>query len=192
VPAQQWVDVTDGKTGIALLNKTKFGHSFDNGQLRLSLLRATYSPDIYPNIGVNHIQYSLFPHAGNWTNGVWAEADNFNIPVFASEPPSSALVKTHATRPEEDSLFIVSPSSIVMTCIKQGEDGKNLIMRIAEVHGKETAASVTLPVAVKGASRVNIIEFPQDDGEKPVVNGKNVMVKLKPHEILTLLIKIFD
>jgi alpha-mannosidase len=28
VPAQRWVDVTDGTKGIALLNKTKYGHSY--------------------------------------------------------------------------------------------------------------------------------------------------------------------
>ncbi|MDD4644931.1 MAG: glycoside hydrolase family 38 C-terminal domain-containing protein, partial [Bacteroidales bacterium] len=91
VPAQQWVDVSDGKNGIALLNRTKFGHSFEDGQLRLSLLRASYYPDIYPNMGINHIQYSLYPHAGDWTNGVWAEGENFNVPVYAAEPPSLAL-----------------------------------------------------------------------------------------------------
>jgi len=190
VPAQQWVDVTDGKTGIALLNKTKFGHSFDKGQLKLSLLRATYFPDKYPNIGVNHIQYSLYPHAGDWKNGVWAEAENFNIPVYGAEPPSMALVKTSATRPAEDSLLIVSPSTIVMSGIKQAEDGKNLIVRLAEVCGKETMATVTLPVAAKGASRVNIIEFPQETGDKPIVEGRKVTVKLNPHEIVTLSVKV--
>jgi alpha-mannosidase len=192
VPAQQWVDVTDRKTGIALLNTTKFGHSFDKGQLRLSLLRATYSPDIYPNIGVNHIRYSLYPHAGDWKNGVWAEAENFNVPVYASEPPSLALVKAHATRPAEDSLLIVSPSTVVMSGIKQAEDGKNLIVRLIEVYGKETVASVKLPVAAKSASRVNIIELPQETGDKPVVAGKKVSVKLRPHEIVTLSIKMTD
>ena len=130
VPAQQWVDVTDGKIGMALLNRTKFGHSFDKGQLRLSLLRATYSPDMYPNIGVNHIQYSLYPHSGDWKNGVWAEAENFNVPVYAAEPPSLSLVKTHATPPAEDSLIIVSPPEIVMSGIKQSEDGDELIIRL--------------------------------------------------------------
>ncbi|TSA30915.1 MAG: alpha-mannosidase, partial [Porphyromonadaceae bacterium] len=133
VPAQQWVDVSDGRDGMALLNRTKFGHSYDKGQLRLSLLRATYSPDLYPNMGINHIQYSLFPHTGDWKNGVWAEGENFNVPVYAAEPPSLALAKTHSTRPENGSLLAVSPAEVVMSGIKQAEDGKNLIIRLAEV-----------------------------------------------------------
>lgn len=186
VPAQQWVDVSDGKTGIALLNRTKFGHAYDKGQLRLSLLRATYNPDLYPNIGINHIQYSLFPHSGDWKNGVWAEGDKFNIPVYAAEPPSLALVKTHATRPENGSLLSVSPAEVVMSGFKQAEDGKNLIIRLAEVNGKETTAVVTLPVKVAGATRVNIIELPQLSGDKPVVEGNTIRIRLKPHEIVTL------
>ena len=190
VPAQQWVDVTDGKNGIALLNRTKFGHSLEKGQLRLSLLRATYSPNLYPNIGINHIQYSLFPHSGDWKNGVWAEGENFNVPVYAAEPPSLALVKTHATRPENGTLLSVSPSEVVMSGIKQAEDGKNLIIRLAEVNGKETLATVILPVAAVSASRVNIIEMPQSSGEKPVIDGKKILVRLKAHEIVTLLVGI--
>ncbi len=186
VPAQQWVDLSDGKTGIALLNRTKFGHSVEDGQLRLSLLRATYYPNLYPNIGINHIQYSLYPHAGDWKNGVWAEAENFNIPVYASEPPSLALTKTHATRAAEDSLLIVSPSTVVMSGIKQGEEGNNLVIRLAEIYGEETMAAITLPVTIQSASRVNIIEFPLESENEPETSGNTVKVKLKPHEIVTL------
>lgn len=192
VPAQQWVDVTDGINGIALLNKTKFGHSFDNGQLRLSLLRATSNPDLYPNIGINHIHYSLFPHAGNWENGVWAEADNFNIPVYAAEPPSRALVKTHGNRPPEDSLLIVTPAEIVMSGIKQSEDGRNLIIRLAEVSGKGTVTTVTLPVDIKSAERVNLIEFPLQNADKPAVNGRTITLKIKPNEIVTICVSMND
>jgi alpha-mannosidase len=190
VPAQQWVDVSDAKGGIALLNTTRFGHSFEQGQLRLSLLRATYSPNRYPNIGVNHIRYSLFPHAGDWKNGVWAEAERFNVPVYAAEPPSLALVKTHATRPETGSLLSVFPQEVVMSGIKQGEDGKSLIIRLAEVNGKETLATVTLPVTPAGASRVSIIELPLNGVSKPVVEGNTVKVVLKPHEIVTVSIRV--
>ncbi len=186
VPAQQWVDLSDGTNGMALLNRTKFGHSYDKGQLRLSLLRATYNPDLYPNIGINHIQYSLFPHAGDWENGVWAEGENFNIPVYAAEPPSLALVKTHSTRPENGSLLSVSPPEVVMSGIKQAEDGKNLIIRLVEVNGKETVATITLPVNAVSAARVNIIELPLVSADKPVVEGGKIRITLKPHEIVTL------
>jgi len=36
-------------------------------------MRTAGDPDIYPNLGKFNISYSLFPHVGDWKNGVWAE-----------------------------------------------------------------------------------------------------------------------
>ena len=149
VPAQKWVDVTNGKTGIALLNKTKYGHSYHNGELRLTLMRSAGDPDIYPNLGKFNISYALYPHAGASGSDVWAEGDDFNVPVYAAEPPSLALVKNHASRPEEASFFSLSPANVVMTGVKQSEDGEELVVRLVEIEGKGTTATVNLPVMAK-------------------------------------------
>jgi alpha-mannosidase len=186
VPAQKWVDVSDGKVGIALLNKTKYGHSYHNGDLRITLMRAAGNPDIYPNLGKFNISYSLFPHAGDWKNSVWAEGEDFNVPVYAAEPPSLALVKDHATRPEEASFISVDAPGVVMTGIKQAEDGNELIVRLAEVEGKATTINLSLPLNVSAARRLNLIEFPLENADKPAIVGKTVQVKIKPNEIVTL------
>ncbi len=189
VPAQKWVDITDGKDGIALLNKTKYGHSYHNGDLRLTLMRAAGSPDIYPNLGKFNISYALYPHAGDWKNGVWAEGDDFNVPVYAAEPPSLALVKKHATRPEEASFISIDKKNIVLSGIKQAEEGEELIVRLVETEGKQTIATISLPVTVKSAERLNLVEFPLRDAAVPVIRGKSVTVSLRPHEIATIGIK---
>ena len=189
VPAQKWVDVSNKDNGIALLNSSKYGHSYHNGELRLTLMRAASNHDLYPNIGIFNISYALYPHSGDWTNGVWTEGDDYNVPVYAAEPPSLALVKEHASRPEEASFFAVSPANIVMTGLKQSEDTKDLVIRVLETEGKETMATINLPVKVKSAQRLNLIEFSQKDGAKPEIVGNSIRVKLKPHEIVTLGIK---
>jgi alpha-mannosidase len=189
VPAQKWVDVTDGKTGIALLNKTKYGHSYHNGELRLTLMRSAGDPDIYPNLGKFNITYALYPHAGDWKNQVWTEGDDFNIPVYAAEPPSLSLVKNHSVQPEEESFFSVNPSSVALTGVKQSEEGDDLVVRLVEIYGKETTATVKLPVTVKSVRRLDIIELPIKNSTQPEIQGKSINVKLKPHEIVTLGIK---
>ena len=190
VPAQKWVDVTDGKVGIALLNKTKYGHSYHNGNLRLTLMRAAGNPDIYPNLGKFNISYALYPHAGDWKNQVWAEGDNYNIPVYASEPPSLALAKNHATRPEEDSFFSVNQPNVVMTGMKQSEESDELIVRLVEIEGKETSTELTVPLTVKSVHRLNLLENPITNATPPESSGKTIKLKLKPHEIVTLGIKL--
>jgi alpha-mannosidase len=188
VPAQKWVDVTDGKTGIALLNKTKYGHSLHDSELRLTLMRSAGNPDIYPNLGKFNISYSLFPHAGDWKNGVWIEADSYNVPVYAAEPPSLALKQKHASRPEEYSFFSVLPNNIVMTGMKKAEDTEELVVRLVETEGKETTAMLNLPVSPKSARRLDLIELPLVNVTDPVIRGKSIMVVLRPHEIVTIAI----
>jgi alpha-mannosidase len=186
VPAQKWVDVTDGKVGIALLNKTKYGHSYNHGDLRITLMRSAGDPDIYPNLGKYNISYSLFPHTGDWRNGVWAEGEDFNIPVYAAEPPSLALAKAHATRPEEASFFSVDAPGVVFSGVKQSEDGKELIVRLAEVEGKPVTVNLSVPVGIASARRLNILEFPLENVANPAVNGKTIQVKIRANEIVTL------
>jgi alpha-mannosidase len=186
VPAQKWVDITDGKVGIALLNKTKYGHSYNNGDLRITLMRSAGEPDIYPNLGKFNISYSLFPHAGDWKNGVWAEGEDFNVPVYAAEPPSLALAKAHATRPEEASFFSVDAPGVTLSGMKQSEDGKELIVRLAETDGKPITVILNVPVDVASARRLNLVELPLANVAAPIVRGRTVQIKMRANEIVTL------
>lgn len=186
VPAQKWVDLSNGETGMALLNKTKYGHSYHNGELRLTLMRSAGNPDIYPNLGKFKISYALYPHSGDWKNGVWQEGDDFNVPVFAAEPPSLALVGEHSTRPEEDSFISLNGSGVFMTGIKQAEETDELIIRLVEVEGDEKTITLTLPKNIEVARRLDIIEFPLSGVAKTTVKKNTVSVKIKPHEIITL------
>jgi len=186
VPAQKWVDISDGKAGIALLTKTKYGYSYHNGDLRLTLLRSAGSPDMYPNLGIFNISYALYPHTGDWKSGVWSEGDDFNIPVYAAEPPSLALEKTHATRPEEDSFFSVDAKGVVLSGMKQAEDGNELIVRLFEVEGKAANVNLKLPVNIVSARRLNLIEYPLENAGKPSVNGNSINIQIRPNEIVTL------
>ena len=192
VPAQKWVDISDGKIGIALLNKTKYGHSYSNGDLRITLLRSAGEPDIYPNIGKFSISYSLYPHSGDWKNGVWAEGEEFNIPVYAAEPPSLALVKSHASRPEEASFFSIDAGNITLTGLKRAEDGNELIVRLAEVEGKAGPVNLTLPFSIAKVRILNLIELPLENRVAPVINVRSVRIEIKPKEIITLGITVSD
>jgi alpha-mannosidase len=186
VPTQKWVDVSDGKVGLALLNKTKYGHSMHDGDLRITLMRAAGDPDIYPNLGKFNISYALYPHEGDWKNGIWAEGDDFNNPVYAAEPPSLALAPRHATRPEEASFISLDVPGVVLSGFKKAEDGDELVVRLAEIEGKATTVNLTLPVEIKTARRLNLVELPLDNVAKPTYNGKTLQVKIRAHEIVTL------
>jgi len=186
VPAQRWVDVSDGAAGVALLNRTKYGHSFEGGELRLTRLRSSYVPDIYPDQGLHHIAYSLFPHAGDWREGVWDEADAYNVPPLGLEPPSRALGSGAATRPESAPLLSLEPAAVVLSGVKQTEEGDGLVVRVAETAGEACSARIAFPQAVTAARRLDLLERPLSGAASPRVDGQTVVVDVKPHEIVTL------
>jgi alpha-mannosidase len=128
----------------------------------------------------------LFPHVSDWKNGVWAEGEDFNVPVYAGEPPSLALVNAHSICPEEASFFSIDSPGIVLTGMKKAEDGNELIVRLAEIEGKETIINLRLPVDVSSVRRLNLIELPLENASQPTVNGKTIHLKIKPNEIVTL------
>ena len=189
VPAQRWVDVTDGTKGIALLNQTKYGHSYHKGELGLTLMRAAGAPDIYPNLGKFKISYALYPHQGDWKNGVWQEGDDFNIPVEANEPPSLALVKTHATRPETESFISLEGKGVYMSGLKKAEDTDELVIRMVEVEGDGKQVTLHLPKDIQSVRKLNFVETQMTDDSGAAITGKSVVLRIKPHEILSLGIK---
>ncbi|MDR2763462.1 MAG: glycosyl hydrolase-related protein, partial [Tannerella sp.] len=191
VPAQKWVDLSDGTTGIALLNASKYGHSYKDGDLRLTLMRSAGNPDIYPNLGKFIIRYALYPHKGNPTNEIWAEGEDFNVPVYAAEPPSLSLGGRDATRPEEASFVAVAPVNVALSGMKQSENGDELIVRLYETEGKATTATVNMPMLGDGIVRkLNLMEYPLDGADKPELRNGRLTVALKPHEIATVGIKV--
>lgn len=70
--------------------------------------------------------------------------------------------------------------------MKQSENKKELIIRLVEEEGAETNASLILPMEVKSAERLNLIELPLPSAATPEVKGKTIQVKIRPHEIVTL------
>ena len=190
VPAQKWVDVNDGQTGFALLNRSKYGHCYNDGELRLTLLRSAGYPDVYPNLGKFRIEYSIMPHQGNWTNGVMLAGLDYNLPVLAAEPLSTSLEKTNADRPAEQKLMEIDKPNVLMSSMKKAEDTNETIVRLCEMTGEQTTVRVTLPAAIAAARRVTLLETPDNDAEAPTFAGKDLTLTMKPHEIVTVALKL--
>ena len=186
VPAQRWVDVSNGKVGMALLNRTKYGHSYVDGALRLTLLRSPGYPDQYPNQGKFNIEYALFPHSGDWKNDVWQEGDVFNVPAYAAEPPSLALGQDHSSLPGENTYISLEGQGVFMSGIKRAEDTDELIVRLVETHGEEREITLSLPVKIAYVRRLNLIELPLQDLSFVKIKGRTLSTTIRPHEILTL------
>jgi alpha-mannosidase len=179
VPGHRWADLSEHGYGVALLNDGKYGHSAFGDTLRLSLLRATTSPDPEADQGHHRFAYALMPHAGGWREaGVVAEARRFNQPLLWAQ--GSAQPRSYAT---------VDDPNLVLDTIKRAEDGDALVVRLYEAHGARGAASLRLGLPVKSAHFANLLE---DQGEAARVDGDAIEVPYRPYEIVTLLIADSD
>jgi len=74
--------------------------------------------------------------------------------------------------------------------MKQAEDGEELIVRLVEVEGEEKTLSLSLPESIKAVRRLNLVEHPITGVAEATVNENKLSVSIKPHEIVTLGIKL--
>ena len=133
VPAMRWADLGDGKHGLSVINNTKYGYDAVGNLLRLTLLRSPKWPDPDADMGHQHFQYALYPHAGTWKDAMTVRHGyEYSYPLTAESTTAhpGALPASH-------SFASVAPENVVLTAVKKAEDAKGLIFRVYEWAGKE-------------------------------------------------------
>ena len=104
VAGQRWADISNqaGDLGLTLLNDCKYGYSYEQNTLRMSLIRGPRRgypsmPDTWsdqsddPIVGIHHIKYALIPHRGSWQEAnATRRGAEFNEPLLARSEPSHA------------------------------------------------------------------------------------------------------
>jgi alpha-mannosidase len=175
VPGHRFADLSEHGFGVALLSDSKYGYSCLGGELRISLLRSPVSPDPEADQGEHEFAYAVLPHAGGWREaGVLAEAHRFNAPLrwVAGE-----------SVPGTQSLASVDDPNLVLDTIKRAEDSEALVLRLYEAHGARGTARLRLGVQYGSARLANGLE---DDGEELEVDGDEIVVPYRPHQLLTV------
>jgi alpha-mannosidase len=185
VPAMRWADLGDGKHGLSILNKDKYGYDAVGNQLRITLLRSPKDPDPEADMGHHHFHYALYPHAGTWKDAMTVRHG------WEYDYPLEAVVTTAhpGSLPAKHSFASVTPENVVLTAVKKAEDqnglGVNgLILRVYEWAGKASTVEFHVPKGAKSATVTNLMEAPE--GQPLTVAGDVVKAPIKPYEILTV------
>jgi len=180
VPAMRWADLGDGKHGLSVINDTKYGYDAVGNLLRLTLLRSTKWPDAEADMGHQHFQYALYPHAGTWKDALTVRHGyeyNYPLTAIVATPHSGALPASH-------SFANVTPENVVLTAVKKAEDAKGIIFRVYEWAGKDATIELHVPPGARGATVTNLQETPE--GSALEVSGDVVKAPIHPYEILTV------
>ena len=180
---QSWVDVSgisrdrEIPYGFSLLNDGKYSLDVNIRDIGLTVLRspayahhipAVPGPDgnhAYIDRGIQRFHYTLLPHAGSWeTAGTVRRAAELNqppVPLFATFHPEGTL-------PQFDSFLSVEPDNVMVTVLKQAEDGDGLVLRAYETHGGSAHACINLPMLGRfieadfGPGEIKTFHIPRD------------------------------
>jgi len=170
-PNHRFVDVGDGKMGLALINDGIREYEAKDDEDRtvyLTLLRGYVfrnSPiidrwDIYPemllsqSLGENEWRYAIYPHEGTWEDaGVHCQADAFNLTLEVGQAG-----RHEGSLPWEMSFFSIEPTELAISALKKCEDRNTVIVRIFNPMGRDVKARVTTYKPIKAAWLTNMNE----------------------------------
>lgn len=190
VPALRWADLSetggDQPYGLSLLNNGRYGHHAQGNTLGLTLVRASYEPDVNPDERLHRFTYSIYPHAGGWQSaGTLQQAAGLNQPVLAT------LTSAHpgSIQPGGAGLSVSVPG-VVISAVKLAEDQSAgqpaVIVRLYEVFGQACQAILQVGWPVQHVEEVTLEETPAGDRPALTLSGGSVSLAFKPHEIKTL------
>ena len=175
--AHRYVDCSDDRSGVALLNDGKYGYSAYEGALELSLLRSPVHPDPGMDAGLHEFTYSFLPHAEPFPESeVIAGAAALNRPPLPLEGCSAA--------PELP--FSLDGDGVTVEAFKRAEKSDDRILRLLERRGMHGAVRLRAPgLAV---FLCDLLEW--EEGEPLPLDAAGVItLDFRPFELKTLRMK---
>ena len=178
VCAHKYVDLSEGNYGVALMTDCKYGYSFVERQMEVSLLRTPKHPYPEADIGKHKIRYALYPHAGNfYASDVVQKAYVFNNPFTVQ-----TVKKGSGELPKAYSFVHCSAKNIAIDTVKESENGDCIVIRAYEFANTQTNAEISFGFEV---DRVIICDMLERDIRELNAQNQKITVNFKPFEVIT-------
>jgi alpha-mannosidase len=199
-PQLDFVDLTDGEAGLAIVNRGLPEYEvLDDADrtIALTLLRCythkTRSTQVDDPTqtgtqcpGKHEFHYAICPHAGDTMQGnVFAEAQRLNYPFKTvqgwkcggGDPADGRL-------PARFSGLSIAPRELVMSSLKQSEDGNRLVLRFFNPSDREIEACIRVHRHIAHAVILDLEEnvLQSCDVEEP----RTIIVRTGAKQIVTL------
>lgn len=201
-PQQFFCGLSDGKSGIAVANKGLLEFSVSNNpehSICITLLRAvnwlgagndpnTIQSGAGPRIETPDSQcqreltfhYSVIPNNGkDWHYHVQKQAHQHAVDIR-----TYVVTKPHkGDLPTQYSFLRVRGNNLIVSSVKQAEDGDGIIVRMWNSGDTKVTAKIDIGQGIKNAVLTNLLE--QEKQRLPVKN-RTVEIKLGKKQIVTL------
>lgn len=182
VCAHKWVDISEASYGVSLMNDCKYGYSFEESDISITLIKSGIFPNPDADKEIHQFTYSLYPHEGDFREGkVNQNAYQLNVPCLLSE---TSLTEIKA---EDFTLFGELPEHVILESMKKAENSEEIILRFYEAYGKRSKVALDLnQLSAKSAWLCSMLE--EKETELPIKDKKTVF-EIKPYEIITVSIE---
>ncbi len=165
-----------GKSALCLLADSKYGFRGTKEGLFLNLLRGSYEPDPYPELGAHTIRIAVGA----------CDPDRESLALLAERFIHPVIVRSCGTkiRKTEASKELFHVEGAVLSAIKAAEDGNGLIVRVYDPSGDACTMKLSLPGRKIEAYQCDILENVIEP--VPVARKEVLEYTLQGYEVLTL------
>lgn len=139
-----------GGSGLYLMSDCKYGFRGDKEGLSLNLIRGSFEPDPYPEIG-DHLVHIAIGVCDTKEETLALLAERFTHPV---------IVRSCGVRPrvEDSCRSLFEVEGAILSSVKVAEDGKGWIVRVYNPTGDGKAMKLRLPGRKAEACRCDLLE----------------------------------
>ncbi len=187
VPANSWaaaVPSNPGQPAARVVTDSKYGFRCIDNSISVTLIRSSYDPDPYPEIGEHRFRFCI-DMVDTATN-----SDMINSAYAWNHPVSFQSAAAHeGSMALTDSFMKLMEGSVVLSAVKMSETGNRLIVRVYETEGKDTKAAVRFGKDIKSICYVDINESKTESGKKIESKGTVALFEVEAHSISTVSIE---
>jgi alpha-mannosidase len=175
------VGQSEHNEAVMLSTDTKYGYRGHDDNIGVSLIRSSFDPDPFPELGEHKFSIALS------VTGCACPGELIKRSQLLYKPLSYITGKKHGGSMPLDRQFIeISGSNAVVSGIKMAEDGSgDMIVRLYNTSGQASAVSLEFVKPPAAASYADINEIPLGGGTL-AVSGNAVTAELLPYAISTL------
>ncbi|MBN2186837.1 MAG: glycoside hydrolase [Dehalococcoidia bacterium] len=192
-PALNWIDYSDKKRGVTVINRGIPAHEIRDGDIYLTLLRSVHmlsadgvtgpaipTPDAQ-EFKTYTFEYSLFPHEKGWKeSNSFKPAYEFNYGLAGFQLPE---IKSRQVFPCRFSFVEIRPENLILAAFKKAEATDEVILRFFETKGERTKGELDL---FKEPNSVKVVNLLEQEEKEIKFKGRKIRVQVKPFEVVSL------
>lgn len=162
-----------GGSAVCMMSDCKYGFRGDEEGLSLNLIRGSYEPDPYPEVGEHMVHIAIGA----------CDTEKENLALLAEQFIHPAAVRSCMTEPRsaEACRSLLGLEGGILSSFKEAEDGNGFIVRVYNPSGKERAMKLWLPERKQEAYHCDFLE--NDLEPLHTEDGGTVAYTMKGNEV---------